>query len=526
LPSIPLFLYNPADSADSADLSRIPQRIRGFRIEGANDVKTQARHFTVQECLRWLVLSVPVSGCLSLISGCGQPTANPQTAKTEANADGEATGLPTTSIPNPLATAQPDDTSTASVEAATTADSAVPAEPEQGTPEWLIREIQTIRLLPFPSVAKNDANGVNEAGDDADEEPESAATESAAPAELSAADLEARKARLEQIRNLRKERNQQIVKLATEALALSHKDPTKETVFLASVSHLLDAHFQLALQGEQDSVDHLYDAAQVFFDRNPESPAASEAQLTLVNLAHHHARSYAQSEPQWLKEFATQAQLYATRFPREQARSLPQVLAAGRSCELHGLTDQARSCYTLIATKYPESPQAQQISGILRRMQLVGKTCELAGPTLDGNFLNITDFRGKPTIVIFWATHAKPFTDQVTTLQALVDKYKKYSHVLSVSLDSEEAAVDQFLEQTQLTWPVIFHVEPDRRGWNAPIAAYYGVFHLPTIWLIDAQGQVVSTDVSVSQLEPLLRETVTKQLAAGKKTTESKSAPE
>lgn len=434
------------------------------------------------------------------IAGCGQGTGSTanSTAGTDAAKSGETeAGLPTAAIPNPLAST-----------AATETEAPPPAE---GTPEWSLLEIQKVRLLPFPA-AENEEPAVDDADGkittaSADGSEASAKEVDPAAAEKAAED---RATRLGQIRALRRERNLQVVQLATDAIRQTAKDPAQEPVFLAAVQHLLDARLQLALQGDEESINALYEAANAFYTKRPDSPAAAEAQITVVNFAHASSLRYAKSEPRWLQEFSRQAQLYATRFGDDTSRAVPLLMAAGRSCEVNGLTDEAKSCFALIQSKYPESPQARQSAGVLRRMSLVGKPLEMAGPTLDGNHLSIEDFAGKTAIVVFWSSTATPFVEQLPQIQAITEKYKKYASVLSISLDAEESDIDTFREKTGLTWPVIFHVEHDQRSWNAPLAKYYGVSTLPTIWIVDPKGVVAETQVSASDLESKLRDVILK----------------
>jgi peroxiredoxin len=433
--------------------------------------------------------------CLTAwLIGCGQGTSPPSTPAETGTATGAVendapTELPTASIGAPVE------------------EPVFSAAPEEGSPAWLLQEIQRIRILPLPTTPS---------ADDDDSDPDAATPAEPKPV-LTAEEV---KTQLANTRAIRRERNQQVVKLATEALSRTAQDPQQEPVFLAAVSHLLDARLQLALQGDEESITALYDAAEAFHQRQADSPAAAEAQLMLVNLAHAHTLRYGKAEPRWLQEFSRQAQLYATRFPNEQQRALPLLLAAGRSCELHDLLDEARTCYGQIQAKYPDAPQAKQCEGILRRLSLVGQPLQFAGPTLDGNFLNIDDYAGKAVVIVFWATHVKPFQEQLASLNAVTQKYKNYAQVLSVSLDSEESEIDAFLEQTHLAWPVIFHVEPEQRGWNAPLAAYYGISTLPTIWIVDPTGKVAETQVTAETLQPKLHEVLLKHRNASASRTE------
>ncbi len=456
---------------------------------------------------KWFVGSLALT-CVAV--GCNQGSA-PAPASTAAGAsDNTDAGLATVPMPGPEDLAQNSEPEAPEV---------VEPPPAEGTPEWSLLEIAKVRLQPFPAIEGIDRDDDSDT-DSGSEIKTTAASETATPTvEDTAAAEKAAQERakvLGQIRGLRRDRNQQIIQLATDAIRQTAKDPAKEPVFLAAVQHLLDARLQLALQGDEDSIEALYDAANAFYAKRPDSPAAAEAQITVVNFAHASALRYAKTEPKWIKEFANQAELYATRFSNDPIRALPLLMAAGRSCELNGLPDEAKACYTLIQSKFPESPQARQSAGVLRRMALVGKPLEFAGPTLDGNYLSIEDYAGKAVIVVFWASTATPFVEQAPQIQAVAEKYKKYAAVLSVSLDSEESEIDAYREKSGLPWPVIFHVDQDQRGWNAPLAKYYGIASLPTIWIVDAKGIVAETQLTVTDLDAKLRAVLLKGMAAAK----------
>lgn len=358
-------------------------------------------------------------------------------------------------------------------------------EPKPGTPEWLIRQIVMIWLEPVgPQAPAEDAS-------------------------------EAEKQQyLDAVSAAQREREAKVAKLATEAIALSHKDPAKEQIFNAAVHHLLRARLQLALRGEQEAIDALYGDATAFYKRDPKSEAALKAALVVTDFTHANAERYGQQQPEWLTEFARQAKLFATNFPEQEARAIPMLIAAGQSCELIGKMDEALSCYALVQKQFPNSPATEEVAGVLRRLQLKGKPLQLAGPTIDGNYVSIDQFRGKVVMVVFWASNVQPFLEQVDQLAALTKKYEKYIGVIGVNLDIEEPAVESFLEAHPLTWPQIFYSDREQRGWNAPLATYYGLTNLPTVWLVDQDGVVAETRIAADQLEVKIRELVSKRLSA------------
>ena len=457
---------------------------------------------------------VAVVFCLvGTLAGCGgASTSNPVASNSTAD-DGDE-GLPTLAIPGikPAATkpapatngkpaaGQPATKGAAAPAvpakgpAAAVADTAaVKKDPVKGSPEWLLLEIQRIKVLPLPGAEKIVEKPENE--DDLDNEKP-----------LTAEEEQKLKDEFEKTKAVRRERNLQVIGLAEECIRKTAKQPDQEAEFDAAVHYLLDARLQLALQGDNASIESLYDAARTFYERKPQSASAVEAQLTLVNLTHANALRYGQTQPKWIQEFAKHSQLYATRFADEEARAVSLLSAAARSCELAGLTDDARNCYSLLITKFKDTPQAQQAQGVVRRLQLKGKSLELSGPTMDGDDLNVENYRGKMVVIVFWATHAKPFVQQLPKLTATLKKYEKYAVTVGVNLDADESAVEAFLEQTGITWPQIFSPNRALRGWNSPLAVHYGINNLPTIWLVDPNGVVTDTAIDAENLESRLRE--------------------
>jgi hypothetical protein len=348
-----------------------------------------------------------------------------------------------------------------------------PAGPDKGSPEWLIAEMSRLRSAPL-----------------LDETPQETGGEIAVD--------------VERIRAASRERNLQIAQLAEEAIAETHSDPQKEVLFNAAVHHLVESRLQLALQGEQAHIDALYETADVLKQRDPKSKAAADAGFALVQYAAANARKFASQEPKWLEHFARQARLFAADFPHDEARAIAVLDAAGWSCEVHGLRSEALACYTQIQQQYSQHPDAAHVPAILRRLNLQGQPLQLLGTTFDGGELRIEDLRGKIVLVVFWAAGQNGFDEQLPALQAAAERHSQKLVLVGVNLDTDEAAVGAFLEQHAVTWPTIFFVDPARRGWANPIASYYGLRNVPAYWLVDPQGNVVSTEVDPGKLDQIL----------------------
>lgn len=332
--------------------------------------------------------------------------------------------------------------------------------PKEGTPEWLVHEATKLLLKPPPKTQD-----------------------------------------VEVLKKHRRERNEKIISLSQKAIELTHSDKSKERLFNVAVHNLMETRLQNALTGDRESIDTLYEDVSALSKRDPESQAAAEGAHTLVNLAYNMAKNSASDDLHWFKEFAIQAQHFAEDFRNDEKRSIPLLFTAGRSCEIAGLTKESLECYTLIQKGFPKNPFAVRVGPIVRRLNLPGSPPQLAGPTIDGDQVALDDLLGKVVLVVFWSSEVKPFVDQLPRLLAETRKQSRRGlYVVGVNLDQDPGTVEQFVVKYKIRWPQIYYQETEKRGWNNPIVAHYGILDVPALWLIDQSGNVVSTNVKIESL--------------------------
>ncbi len=402
----------------------------------------------------WLAILGLSAACLS---GCGggesaAPTAESGASKAAASNEQAGSQLPTASIASAGNAAVPEE------------DDIKIEKPKEGTPEAKILEMTQLWLKPFPET------------DD-----------------------------VEKQREARRERNTKIIEMATDVIAVTHNDKEKEQLFNIGVHRLMEATFQLAMQGDQDSVNSLYENASALHSKNPKSKAAADAGWFVAKFADENAIRYASQDPRWVKEFSRQARSFAEKFPQDQNRALALLNDAALSCDVWGLTEDSIQCYAAIRQKYPESEQAEAAVAPLRRLNLPGNVVDLGGPTIDGGFVSVEEFKGSPVLIVFWSTEAKNFVDQSKDLIATTGKYEsKGLHVIGVSVDTDELAIDKFAESSGMSWRNIYHADPAKRGWNSPVVTYYGVQNIPQMWLVGADGKVLSTGLQAKDLDATL----------------------
>lgn len=120
-----------------------------------------------------------------------------------------------------------------------------------------------------------------------------------------------------------------------------------------------------------------------------------------------------------------------------------------------------------------------------RRTAKVGEPApDFALPTPDGETVRLSDLRGRPVLLNFWATWCPPCKIEMPDIEALYQKYKDQGFTV-IAIDQQESAeaVQKYFDEMGLSFqPVI-----DSSG---EIFSLYRVVALPTSYFVDAEGVV------------------------------------
>lgn len=148
----------------------------------------------------------------------------------------------------------------------------------------------------------------------------------------------------------------------------------------------------------------------------------------------------------------------------------------------------------------------KKLEGTVRRLNLPGHKMQLSGTLLDGSELDWKSYRGKVVLVDFWATWCQPCRQEVPNVLRLHKAYhEKGFDVVGVSLDDQREQAESYIQQYGIPWPNIFSENEDQRGWEQPMAVYYGITGIPRAILVDRDGKVVSLQARGETLARELR---------------------
>lgn len=103
---------------------------------------------------------------------------------------------------------------------------------------------------------------------------------------------------------------------------------------------------------------------------------------------------------------------------------------------------------------------------------------------LGGESLSSNSLRGKVVLVNFWATWCPPCRFEMPGFQSVYDSRKdKGFVVLGIATDGDREAVDRFLTEHHITYPISM-------ASGTVVQSFGGVNVLPTSFLIDRNGRI------------------------------------
>ncbi len=175
------------------------------------------------------------------------------------------------------------------------------------------------------------------------------------------------------------------------------------------------------------------------------------------------------------------------------------VVQLAISYELMGRINDAQAWYERLAKNYPQTEGGVKASGALRRLNLTGNPLQLSGKTLQGQNLSSAQYKDKVTLVIFWASYAQPFTDDLEAIKAVYAKHQKAGfEILGINLDPDLTMLAAYMKQHGISWQNLREA-PKEQG-QPPGDFGFGIVSIPTMFLVNKQG-IVEGGITVRNLD-------------------------
>jgi len=131
------------------------------------------------------------------------------------------------------------------------------------------------------------------------------------------------------------------------------------------------------------------------------------------------------------------------------------------------------------------------------------KKADIRVQTLDGKWVSFSEtVKGKPALLIFWASWCPVCREQTASFQEAFDRTKKKGlRVMAVNIGVKEtlASAKKYALENRLTLPIYF--DGDRS-----VSKAFNVASTPTILLLDRTGKVVSkaNEIDLDAIDALI----------------------
>ncbi len=189
---------------------------------------------------------------------------------------------------------------------------------------------------------------------------------------------------------------------------------------------------------------------------------------------------------------------FVDRYPR-MPESAQAMLQLALSKEFEDKESEALGYYKKAAEAFPGSDTSEKAEGAVRRLESVGQVIDLQGLSIDGKPFKLSQLRGRPVVLHYWATWCEPCKQDMKLLRGLQARYQKAGlQLVGVNVDATREMAKGFLKETPLPWIQLFD---DGGLESSDLAKAFGVQTLPTMMLIDERGRVVRHNVRAAELE-------------------------
>jgi cytochrome c biogenesis protein CcmG, thiol:disulfide interchange protein DsbE len=117
---------------------------------------------------------------------------------------------------------------------------------------------------------------------------------------------------------------------------------------------------------------------------------------------------------------------------------------------------------------------------------IIGQTApDFRLPDLNGNPVQLSDYRGQVVVLNFWATWCPPCIEEMPSLVRFQEEFAASGVVvMAVSVDDDEQALRRFVAEHNLNFVVA-------RDAGRRVAATYHTFKYPETFILDRQGRLV-----------------------------------
>ncbi len=155
---------------------------------------------------------------------------------------------------------------------------------------------------------------------------------------------------------------------------------------------------------------------------------------------------------------------------------------------------------TELVQQYPWEPHAEyrwkQEAWVRKQLP------DFSAVAVDGTPISVSDYRGKLLVLNWCAKWCGFCAPEIPHLKKVYEEHHdKGLEVIGISLDENEAELHEFTKEHDIPWLQVY----DGKGWKAELAQFFGILSVPSQWLIDRDGKILSVGTRDEQLSQLVK---------------------
>ena len=174
------------------------------------------------------------------------------------------------------------------------------------------------------------------------------------------------------------------------------------------------------------------------------------------------------------------------------------AILAGQNLEQLADTALAKVAYNKFAEIFRKKEDASLVEVIrllesnARRLDFPGKELKLVGTTFTGADFDIASLKNKFVLVYFWSSTTRACEQEHPYMLSVYNKFKSNGfEIVGISLDENKREAEAFIKKLGMPWTNLR--DPSENG-VSKVMETYGVSAIPTVFLLDKEGKVITLE--------------------------------
>ncbi|HEO8418333.1 redoxin domain-containing protein [Niallia sp. FSL W8-0635] len=116
---------------------------------------------------------------------------------------------------------------------------------------------------------------------------------------------------------------------------------------------------------------------------------------------------------------------------------------------------------------------------------------------LNGNKIQLSDYKGKSVMINFWTTWCPPCKKEMLDIETFSKEKQDHWVVLAINVDGgNEEGVRQFVQERKLTFPVLLDDKD-------VVANQYHILSIPTTYFLNKEGVIINKAFTMLTLKEM-----------------------